>query len=94
MIDVNLDDLQAAIEAGTRAAATLHSDTMRFDGRFNASLARELVQRVERLQACVRDQHVALQELREGIRRLREALHRSAAAKKPPPIRFSDDEHR
>jgi hypothetical protein len=46
--DASLDDLQAAVEAGTRVAATFRSDTTRFDGRLNASLARELVHRVER----------------------------------------------
>ena len=84
-IDANLDDLQAGIEASSRAADTLHTDTTKFDGLPNATLLREVVRHVKDLQSCARDQQAAMQELREGIARLQQELKRSNGAGRPPP---------
>jgi hypothetical protein len=85
-IDANLDDLQAGVEASSRAADALQSDTTKFDGLLKAPLLRAVVRHVKELQACARDQRAALQELRDGISRLQEELTRSPRAVKPPPV--------
>ena len=85
-INANLDDLQAGIEAGSRAAETLHTDTTKCNGRLNAPLLRAVVRHVNDLQACARDQRVAMQELRDGIVRLEKELERSNGAVKNPPV--------
>ncbi len=73
-IDANLDDLQSGIEACSRAANTLQADTtMGAVGRH-----------VRDLQACVRDQRDAMQELRDGVSRLLKELRRINGAGKPP----------
>ena len=84
-IAANLDDLQSGIEAGSRAADTLQTDTTKFSGLLNAPLLRAGVRHVKNLQACARDQRVAMQELREGISRLQQELKRSKGAVRPPP---------
>ena len=93
-IGANLDDLQAGIEAGSRAAHSLQTDTTKFDGLPAAPLLRALVEHVKDLQECARDQRAALQELRDGISRLQRELTRSSAAVKPPPLAFPDGERR
>ena len=86
-IEANLDDLQAGIEAGSRAADTLQADTAKCNGLLNKPLLRTVVRHVKDLQACARDQREAMQELREGIARLQQELKRSNGAVRPPPIR-------
>jgi hypothetical protein len=85
-IDANLDDLQAGIEAGSRAADTLQTDTTKFNGLPNTPLLRAVVRHVKDLQACACDQRAVMQELREGIARLQQELKRSNGAVRPPPI--------
>jgi hypothetical protein len=92
VIDANLDDLQAGVEASSRAADTLQNDTTKFDGLVTAPLLRAVVRHVKELQACARDQRDALQELRDGISRLQEELTRSPRAVKPPPLVVSAGE--
>ena len=89
-IDVNLDDLQAGLEASSRAADTLQRDTTKFDGLLRAPLLRAVLRHVKELQECARDQKVALQELRDGISRLQHELARSPAAVKPPPLAVAE----
>ena len=84
-IAVNLDDLQAGIEAVSRAAAVLQADTAKFDGLLNGPLRRGVVGHVRALQACACDQRIALQELRDGIARLQQELMRSNGSVRPPP---------
>src|SRR5262249_10275283 len=85
-IDANLDDLQAGVEASSRAANTLESDTTKFDGLLKAPLLRAVLQHVKELQACTRDQRAALEELRDGISRLQAELTRTPDVVKPPPL--------
>jgi hypothetical protein len=85
-IDANLDDLQAGIEAGTRAARTLQADTTKFNGSLGTPLLRDVLRHIKDLQACARDQRAAMQQLREGISRLQEELKRSNGAVRPPPV--------
>jgi hypothetical protein len=84
-IDVNLDDLQAGIEAGSRAADTLQVDTTKFNGLLKRPVLRAVVRHVKELKACARDQRAALQELREGISRLQRELTLLPVAVRPPP---------
>ena len=85
-IDTNLDDLQASIEACSRAANALRTDTTNSAGGFRAPLLRTVVQHVRDVQACARDQRAAMQELREGIALLQQELKRSNGAVRPPPF--------
>ena len=84
-IDTNLDDLQSGIEACSRAANTLQTDTTKFNELLDAPLIRAVVRHVEGLQVCARDQRVAMEELRESITRLRQELKRANGAVRPPP---------
>jgi hypothetical protein len=76
-IDVNLDDLQSGIEAGSRTAHTLRADTTKLNGLRTDPVIRNVVRHVEDLQACVRDQRAAMQELRDGVTRLQKDLQRA-----------------
>jgi hypothetical protein len=84
-IDTNLDDLQSGIEACSRAATTLQTDTTKCNGSLSAPLLRAMVRHVKELVACAQDQRAAMQELREGITRLQHELKRSNGAGRPPP---------
>jgi hypothetical protein len=85
-IDANLDDLQAGLEACSRAANTLQADTAQFNGFLKGSLVRSVARHVRDLQACARDQYVALQELRNSIAGLREDLQAPQPSVRPPPL--------
>lgn len=89
-IVATLDDLQSGIEASLRATDTLHSDTEKFDRLLSAPLREAVVQHLQELQACGRDQREALRELRDGVARLQEDLARSIDAERPPPLTFAD----
>src|SRR5438552_15667787 len=84
-IDANLDDLQASIEACSRAANALQTDTTNCTGWLKGPLLRPVVRHVRDMQACARDQRAAMQELRDGIVGLRQELKRSNGAVRPPP---------
>jgi hypothetical protein len=86
-IDANLDDLQSGMEASSRAAEKLHTDTTKFDGLLKGSLLRSVLRHVEELRACARDQRVALQELRNSLATLRNELQfAKRSAIRPPPV--------
>jgi hypothetical protein len=85
VLGANLDDVQAGIEACSRAAAVVLTDTARFSGPPSSVPLRALVRHVKELQACARDQRAAMQELREGVTRLQEELKRSNDVVRPPP---------
>jgi hypothetical protein len=94
-VDASLDDLQAGMEACSRAADCLQTDTARFDGMLKGPLLRSVVRHVEEIRACARDQRAALQELRDSLARLRRELQiAKRAAIRPPPIARADVERR
>jgi hypothetical protein len=85
-IDANLDDLQSGMEASSRAADNLHTDTTKFDGLLKGPLLRSIVRHVRDLRACALDQRAALEELRNAVARLRQELQiAQRAAIRPPP---------
>jgi ABC-type transporter Mla subunit MlaD len=86
-IDVNLDDVQAAAEATSRAADSLVEDSDRFDDLLNGPLLRAVTRHVKELQACANDQRTALEELRSSLARLRQELELvQRATIRPPPL--------
>ena len=87
-IDANLDDLQAGVEACSRAAQTLATDTTRFDRLLRLPLVRGVVRHIKDLQAGTRDQRGALKELRASINGLQQELKRSKVLR-PPPVTAS-----
>jgi hypothetical protein len=93
-IEANLDDVQAGVEACSRAAGSLQRDTTKFDGLLQAPLLRAVLRHVKQLLECTHDQRAALQELRGGISRLQQELTRSPAAVKPPPLAVSEGARR
>jgi len=90
-LDANLDDLQSGIEACSRAADTLRTDTTKFNGLLKSPLLRAVVRHVKDLQALSRDQRAAMRELREGLFQLRQELKRSQADVKPLPLAVAID---
>ena len=89
-IVANLDDLQSEMEACSRAADSLQTDTSTSNGQSKTPWLRSIARHVKELQACARDQLAVMQELRDGIARLQEELKRSNGAVKPPPIIAAD----
>jgi hypothetical protein len=85
-IDANLDDLQAGMEASSRAADALQLDTSQLNGRLSAPLLRSVLRHVRDLRSCARDQRAAMQELRNAIDRLQEELKFLHSAVRPPPL--------
>ena len=87
-IDANLDDVQAGVEACSRAATTLVADTAACDGLLNAPLLRSVVRQAKALRESARDQRIALGELRNSLTRLREELSvaRRGTIRPPPPV--------
>jgi hypothetical protein len=73
-VEASLDDLQAGMEACSRAADSLQTDTTKFDGLLKGPLLRSVVQHVKELRACARDQRAAMQELRDSLAELRQEL--------------------
>jgi hypothetical protein len=78
-IDTNLDDLQSGVDAGSREAdriqnAAVSIEQLRLEPRAGAELVGSLVRHTRELQACVRDQRAALQELRATVAQLRVEL--------------------
>lgn len=94
-IDVSLDDLQSGLEACSRAAEALHTESVRLDGivkrRRNGPPIGLLVRHAADLQACALDQREAFQELRNAIARLQDELKRSNSAVRPPPGALAAD---
>ena len=85
-IDTSLDDLQSGMEASSRAVASLHTDTTKFDGLLTGPLLRSVLRHVQELRVGARDQQAALQELRNAVARLRRELQmppRAAIRRQP-----------
>jgi chromosome segregation ATPase len=97
-INTNLEDLQSSVEACTRAANALQTDTAGFIETLrrikNVPLLGALVKRAAELQARARDQRGALRELRHALRELQSELKRSNGAVRPPPAVAADRSRR
>ena len=89
-IDANLDDVQSGMEASSRAADSLQTDTTKFDGLLNGPLLRSVVRHVQELRACALDQRAAFQELRNSVARLRKELQIAQRAAIRPPTADAD----
>jgi len=85
-IEANLDDLQAGLEACSRAANKLDGDTANSNGFLSAPLLRSLVDHVKNLLTSVRDQRAVLQDLRRAVLKLRDE-ETARRAVRPPPVR-------
>ena len=70
-IDANIDDLQSGVEACSRTAKSIQSES---DGQSIHGQSASLSRRAAELQACTRDQREALRELRDNVARLRRHL--------------------
>ena len=84
-IDTNLDDLESGVDAGAREADHIRKTAASIERLQNttlesAHLLGTLVRHAKELQACVRDQRAALQELRKTVARLHDELKASRAA--------------
>lgn len=90
-IDANLDDLQSGMEASSRAADSLHTDTTKFDGLLKGPLLQSVLRHVQELRACARDQRAALHEMRNAVARLRRELQIAQRAAIGPPTTASAD---
>jgi hypothetical protein len=91
-IDANLDDLQSGMEASSRAAENLHTDTTKFDGLLKGPVLRSVLRHVQELRACARDQRGALQELRNSLAKLRNELQfAQRSAIRPTPATVAEN---
>jgi hypothetical protein len=93
-IDANLDDLQSGIEACSRAADSLQTDTSKFDGLLKLPGLRSVVRHVKELRSCTYDQRAALQELQDSVALLREELHVARRATIRPSLVTVEDSQR
>ena len=94
-IDANLDDLQAGVEACNRAAGAICHDAENAGKLLkdlpDTRLFSSLLRRAGELNATASDQLGALQDLREGIARLKQELKRLTNAVKPTPFASAAD---
>ena len=84
-LDTNLDDLQSGVDAGSREAdhiqrAAAGIEQLQLKTLESADLLGRLVRHAKALQACVRDQRAAMEELRTTVARLRGELAESNGA--------------
>jgi hypothetical protein len=97
-IDVNLEDLQAAAEACSRASGEICLDAMNADnflrGIHTEPLLEPLLKRAGELGAAARDQRGALRQLREGIMRLKQEFTRLSGGVKGPRVSSAADRRR
>ena len=75
-INTNLDDLESGVDAGSREAHRIQKTAARIERLQlktleSAALLGTLARQVKELQACVRDQRAAMDELRATVARLR-----------------------
>ena len=97
-IDANLDDLQAGIEACARIAEALHTDAAKYHKILkqikNAPFIRSLMKRLGELEVFARDQEGTLQELRERIERLQDAVRAGSFEVRTPRVAAAGDRRR
>ena len=76
--ETHLDDLQAGMEAGSRHLDHIHDSGSRIREALmerqleQAALMGSLMKRCVELKACLKQQHQAMRDLRDDIRRLRD----------------------
>jgi hypothetical protein len=87
VIEANLDDLQAGVEACSRAANKIDGDAAKSNGLVRAPLHRSLLDHVKDLLTCLRDQHAVLGELRRSVIELRHEGSAQRPVRPPPDIR-------
>ena len=92
-IDTNLDDLESGVDAGSREAdhiqkAAAGIERLQLKTLESADLLGRLVRHAKGLQACIRDQKEALQELRNTMARLRDEL--TGSGQPGPPADAAD----
>ena len=79
-IDANLDDLQSGVEASSRAAVALRTDSAKLEAILkhvdNAPLMGTLLRHAADVQQCAREQRAVVQELRDALAKLRLELKR------------------
>jgi hypothetical protein len=98
-IDTNLDDLESGVDAGAREADSIQKtaaniERLQLKTFESADLLGRLRRHATELQACVRDQRAALQELRTTVARLHDELARSSASVSPPRDNAADRQRR
>ena len=96
-IDTNLDDLESGVDAGSREAdhiqkAAAGIERLQLKTFESADLLGRLVRHAKQLQACMRDQKDALQELRNTVARLHDEL--TGSSQPGPPADAADRQRR
>lgn len=86
-IEANLDDLQAGMEACSRAANKIDGDTVKSNGLVKAPLHRSLLDHVKDLLTCLRDQRAVIRELRRSLIELRHEESARRPVRPPPEVR-------
>jgi ABC-type transporter Mla subunit MlaD len=96
-ININFDDLQSGVDAGSREAESIHATANNLGQVVNGLRREDLVASLSRhakeLRQCIRDQRGALQELRGGLSKLREELA-GLTTVRPPPASAADRRRR
>jgi hypothetical protein len=82
-IEANLDDLQAGVEACSRAANKIDGDAAKNNGFLKAPPHRSLRDHVRDLLTCLHDQRAVVEELRRSLIKLRHEESRRPV--RPPP---------
>jgi len=86
-LEANLDDLQAGVEACSRAANKINGDAAKSNGLLNAPLHRSLNDHIKDLLTCLRDQRAVVQELRRSVIELRDEESARRPVRPPPDVR-------
>jgi hypothetical protein len=86
-IEANLDDLQAGVEACSRAANKIDGDTAKSNGLLKAPIHRSLLDHIKDLLTCLRDQRVVVRELRRSLMELRKEESVRRPVRPPPQVR-------
>ena len=78
-LEAGLDDLQSGIEAGSRTVVSLREHVKKVDRELSTSMktarnVETLIRHARDLQECLRDQRLAMRELRHAMARLRAEL--------------------
>jgi len=86
-IEANLEDLEAGMEACSRAANKIDGDTTNSNGLLKAPRHRSLPDHVKDLLSCLRDQRAVVRELRRSVIELRQEESARRPVRPPPALR-------